>query len=64
MQLGKRFYLDCQYDEKELCKNLGARWDMDKKMWFVPKELDLEDFKRWHPTDERNEPQGKFHVIK
>ena len=26
-----KFYLDCPYDEKDMCKRIGALWDVDKK---------------------------------
>ena len=42
-----KFYLDCPYDEKDMCKRIGALWDVDKKKWYVPDTLDREAFKRW-----------------
>ena len=27
------FYINCPYDEKELAKALGARWDKEVKKW-------------------------------
>ena len=31
-----RFYLDCPFNEKDMCKHIGGRWDMDTKQWYVP----------------------------
>ena len=44
-----RFYLECPFDEKDMCKSIGGRWDMDKRKWFVPSELDPDQFRRWWP---------------
>ena len=27
-----KFYLDCPYDEKDMCKRVGALWDVEKEM--------------------------------
>ena len=46
-----RFYLECPFDEKDMCKSIGGRWDMDQRKWFVPSELDPDQFRRWWPDD-------------
>ena len=46
-----RFYLNCPYAEKDEAKELGARWDMDARKWFVPNELDRNLFKQWWPGE-------------
>ena len=46
-----RFYLECPFDEKDMCKSIGGRWDMDKRKWFVASELDPDQFRRWWPDD-------------
>ena len=33
---GHRIYLKVPYEEKEEAKQLGARWDPDRKQWYVP----------------------------
>ncbi len=33
---GHRIYLRVPYEEKEEAKQLGARWDPDRKQWYVP----------------------------
>lgn len=40
-------YLSCPYTEKNECKALGARWDADRKKWYVPAGQDLTPFTRW-----------------
>ena len=46
----KIFWLNCPFDEKDMCKSLGGRWDNDRRKWFVPSELDPDQFKRWWPS--------------
>ena len=46
-----RFYLECPFDEKDMCKSIGGRWDNDKRKWFVPLDLDPDQFRRWWPDD-------------
>ena len=44
-----KFYINCPYDEKDLAKALGAKWDKDERKWYVPKGEDKDKFKRWGP---------------
>ena len=41
-----KFYLNCPYSEKDLCKTLGAKSDEDKRQWYVPEGVDRKKFKR------------------
>lgn len=50
--MANRFYLDCPYEEKDECKELGAWWDPDKRKWYVPEGIDRENFRRWWPMAE------------
>ena len=49
MRKSQKFYLNCPYEEKDQCKELGAWWDPDRKQWYVPHNLDKEDFRKWWP---------------
>lgn len=40
-------YLTVPYAEKESAKLLGARWDKEKKSWYVPYNVDIKPFKQW-----------------
>ena len=51
MSKEKRVYLNCPFDEKDLCKGAGGRWDPDMRMWYVPGGDDPNMFKRWLPKD-------------
>lgn len=40
-------YLNVPYAEKDHAKQRGARWDKDKKKWFVPDGANPSHFMRW-----------------
>ncbi len=40
-------YLSVPFAEKDSAKSLGARWDRDKKKWYVPKGVNPSPFKKW-----------------
>ncbi len=44
-------YLQTTYKDREQVKSLGARWDPDRKQWFVPEGHDLASFGYWLPAD-------------
>jgi len=46
---GRPVYLDCPYREKEEVKELGARWDTEKRKWYVVPGDDVRPFHRWSP---------------
>ena len=46
----KRFYLACPYAEKTEAKQLGAKWDVDARKWYVPNDVDRNLFKKWWPN--------------
>ncbi|KKD60778.1 DNA/RNA helicase [Grimontia sp. AD028] len=37
----EKVYVKCSFNEKEALKAIGGKWDNDKRMWFVPRELYL-----------------------
>ena len=43
----KKIYLNCPYEQRVLCKELGAKWDGRKKKWYINENLDREKFDRW-----------------
>jgi hypothetical protein len=45
--------LEVPYQEKELAKALGARWDARRKIWYVVDREDLTPFDRWLPRPPR-----------
>ena len=42
--------LSVPFEEKDLAKELGAKFDRETKSWYVPEGMELEPFKRWKPT--------------
>lgn len=48
-----RIYLACPYRDKDLCKSLGARWDKDRKLWYITAAMDPEPFQQWWPNNDR-----------
>ena len=43
-------YLVTTYQDKDLVKSLGARWDPARKQWYVPPGREIEPFVPWLPT--------------
>ncbi|NHZ90196.1 hypothetical protein F2P45_14395 [Massilia sp. CCM 8733] len=39
--------LKVPYAEKDEAKALGARWNKDSKLWYVPDGVDVAPFQRW-----------------
>jgi len=42
-----RIDLQVPFNEKDAAKRLGARWDGDGKIWYVPEGVDARPFSRW-----------------
>lgn len=41
--------LNVPFSEKDVVKALGARWDGDRKTWYVPEGTSLSGFEKWIP---------------
>ena len=44
-----RINLNCTKDERDHVKSLGAIWDNDKNVLYVPPQTDLRPFEKWLP---------------
>ena len=44
---GERRYIDVPYKDKGLAKILGARYDGEKKKWYIHEGVDEKLFSRW-----------------
>ena len=44
-------YLQTAYKDRERVKGLGARWDPERKQWYVPEGRDLAPFATWLPAE-------------
>lgn len=42
------------YHQKDEAKKLGAKWDSEQKIWFVPDGIDLSPFAKWLPSNDAN----------
>jgi hypothetical protein len=42
-----RINLNCPFAEKDQAKALGARWDGDRRVWYIVDVEDLTPFMRW-----------------
>ncbi|KWN79242.1 hypothetical protein WM24_27370 [Burkholderia ubonensis] len=45
--LEARTYLKVPYAERDVAKGLGARWDGQRKSWYVPPGAELAPFEKW-----------------
>ncbi len=43
----KGLKLEVPYSQKDIVKNLGAKWDYKTKSWYIPCELPIKDFAPW-----------------
>lgn len=44
-------FLTVPFAEKDQAKSLGARWNAEKKKWYVPAGADPTPFKKWAGGD-------------
>lgn len=44
-----RVNLEVPYEERKEAQNLGAKWDVARKVWYVVDADNLEQFLRWIP---------------
>lgn len=54
-----RVYLAVPFAEKDRVKAAGARWDKERKAWFVPEGRDTTAFKAWLPEQMQTHTQAK-----
>lgn len=43
----KKLYLNVPFDDKDKAKSLGARWDGEKKKWYIMSNVNTDPFKQW-----------------
>lgn len=44
-----RYYIKCPYEEKEKVKELGAKWDSERKQWYYTDSRNANLFQKWLP---------------
>jgi hypothetical protein len=53
-----RVNLNCPYADKDEAKRLGARWDKEKKTWYVVNATDWTVFAKWLKGDQLQKLTG------
>ena len=57
-------YLTAKYEDKDIVKLLGAKYNPTLKKWYISKDMDALPFKKWIPSYEENiiqRPDGSVH---
>ncbi|QJQ02338.1 conjugal transfer protein TraC [Herbaspirillum rubrisubalbicans Os34] len=58
-----RVDLTVPFSEKDEAKKLGARWDGQGKVWYVPDGVDASAFERWLPSEpDSNIRSGSYFI--
>lgn len=55
----ERVYIDCPFRDKDEAKALGARWDSEERLWYVPHGIDLAPFMKWIHSPDTLTPHTK-----
>lgn len=53
-----RIYLNVPFAEKEQAKGIGARWDGQRKAWWIDSTVDNSLFSKWLPRNEQSTGSG------
>ena len=60
MSRTERFYINCPYDDRHEAKDLGAKWDKDRRSWYVPMSKAIEPFRKWFPRSIFIQPANEW----
>lgn len=55
--------LNVPFSEKDEAKRLGARWDGQKRLWFVQDGVDLTPFGKWLPQPPAINIRADFYYV-
>ncbi|MGC4087257.1 MAG: DUF5710 domain-containing protein [Polyangiaceae bacterium] len=58
-----RVELQVPFPQKDEAKRLGARWDNQKRVWYVPDGLDTAPFKKWLPKTRLPDVRAGYYYI-
>ena len=56
-------FLNVPYSEKDEVRDLGAKWNVAKKSWYISKDMDLHKFEKWIPKEIKeqiNQQEGEI----
>ena len=48
--------LKVPFNEKDQAKSLGARWNAEAKLWYVPQGVDAAPFEKWFTSTQNLAP--------
>jgi hypothetical protein len=58
---GRRIiYLDVPFAQKDAAKEAGARWNTDRRMWWIFADIDRAPFMAWLPDWEKPADQRRY----
>lgn len=57
-----KIYLYVPYNQKDVVKNLGAKWDYQQKQWFIFENVDQSPFEKWIPSKTGNLKANYFYL--
>ncbi len=57
-------FLKVPYAQKDEAKGLGARWNQERKVWYVPDGVDEAPFARWLVAGGQEPPALKAKAVK
>jgi len=57
-------YLDVSYEDRELAKRLGARWDPSVRRWYCPAGSPLAKIFKWRAEAKTHSTQHKSSAVK
>lgn len=57
-KVSQMIILKVPFAEKEKAKALGARWNSERKSWYVPDGKDIAPFKQWHDPNQNGNAIG------
>lgn len=58
-----RINLQVPFSEKDEAKRLGARWDPDKKVWYISEGMPITPFQNWLPAETVINVRSPFYAI-
>jgi hypothetical protein len=56
--------LNVPFAEKDKAKALGARWNSERKVWYVPDGENIAPFEKWHAPGQPSVPVKVNHIAK
>lgn len=60
----ERVYIKVLYREKDAAKAEGAKWDPEKRSWYVPAGVDLALFGKWLGDEGLTTPEGHIAAVR